>query len=169
MKRVGIGDDFPDSGELAELAELPARDSDGMLGVLGNQIGFHLRLAQDASFRAFARDVGLRNLKPGRFAGMMVIHNNPGISQVELSRAIARDKSSVTPLIQDLQRHDLVTRVRSQADRRRVTLELTPAGETVLRRLLFHAAAHDCRLDSIVGESKPELLRLLKKIEDALA
>ena len=32
---------------------------------------------------------------------MMVIHNNPGISQVALGRAIARDKSTVTPLIQD--------------------------------------------------------------------
>ena len=157
-----------DSLEPEELPELPPRNGDAMLGLLGEFIGFHLRLAQDASFRAFAREAGLRDLKPGRFAAMMVIHNNPGISQVELSRAIARDKSSVTPLIQDLEKHDLVKRVQSKTDRRSVTLTLTRAGETMLRRLLVHAADHDRKLDAIVGSAKPELIRLLKKIADAL-
>src|SRR5882724_3914294 len=150
------------------LPELPARNSDAVLGLLGEFIGFHLRVAQDASFRAFARQVGLRDLKPGRFAAMMVIHNNPGISQIELSRAIARDKSSVTPLIQDLEKHGLVARMQSKVDRRSVTLTLTRTGETALRRLLVHAVDHDRKLDAIVGDAKPELLRLLKKIEDAL-
>ena len=157
-----------DSLEPEELPELPLRNGDAMLGLLGEFIGFHLRLAQDASFRAFAREAGLRDLKPGRFAAMMVIHNNPGISQVELSRAIARDKSSVTPLIQDLEKHDLVKRVQSKTDRRSVTLTLTCAGETMLRRLLVHAVDHDRKLDAIVGDAKPELIRLLKKIADAL-
>ena len=111
--------------ESEALPELPPREQ-AVLGLLGDFIGFHLRLAQDASFRAFAKHAGLRDLKPGRFAAMMVIHNNPGISQVALSRAIARDKSSVTPLIQDLERHDLVKRVQSKTDRRSVTLTLTP-------------------------------------------
>jgi DNA-binding MarR family transcriptional regulator len=155
--------------EADPLPELPARDGDALLGPLGEFIGFHLRLAQDASFRAFARHAGLRDLKPGRFAAMMVIHNNPGISQIELSRAIARDKSSVTPLIQDLEKHGFVQRLQSKADKRRVTLALTCAGETMLRRLLVHAADHDRKLDEIVGEAKPELIRLLKMIADALA
>lgn len=157
------------AADTVELPELPARNTEAIVGMLGEQIGFHLRLAQDASFRAFARAAGVRDLKPGRFAAMMIIHNNPGISQIELSRAIARDKSTVTPLIQELHRQGLVTRVRSDIDRRRVTLKLTPSGETMLRRLLLHAAEHDRRLDAIVGASKPELLRLLKKIEDALS
>ena len=137
-------------------------------GMLADLVGFHLRLAQDASFRTFARQSGLRHLKPGRFAAMMLIHNNPGISQVALSRAIARDKSTVTPLIQDLERHHLVERVQSSADRRSVTLTLTEAGETMLSELLVHAAAHDRRLDQIVGPRKAEFIRLLRKISDTL-
>ncbi len=167
MKREGPSsrDSMP---EMEELPQLPVRNGDALLGLLDTFIGFHLRLAQDASFRAFARHAGLRDLKPGRFAAMMVIHNNPGISQIELSRAIARDKSSVTPLIQDLERHDFVKRVQSKTDRRSVTLTLTRAGETMLRRLLVHAVDHDRKLDAIVGSAKPELIRLLKKIADAL-
>ena len=152
----------------AGLPELPGRSSGTRLGVLEDYIGFHLRIAQDASFRVFARHAGVHDLKPGRFAAMSVIHNNPGITQGELSRLIERDKSSVTPLVQELERRGLVARVQSDTDRRSVRLNLTPAGETMLRRLLVHAMDHDRKLDAIVGDQKPEFLRLLRKIADTL-
>ena len=139
------------------------------LGVLADYIGFHLRMAQDASFRAFARHVGMRDLKPGRFAAMTVISNNPGITQAELGRAIARDKSSVTPLIQELESRGLVERQRSPTDRRSIALSLTATGEETLSRLMAHAAEHDRKLDAIVGRQKPEFMNLLKKIADDLA
>ena len=136
------------------------------LGLLEGFIGFHLRLAQDASFRAFARHVGQRDLEPGRFAAMMVIHNNPGITPGALGRAIARDKSTITPLIQDLRRRGLIERRPSPTDRRSATLSLTKAGESMLCDLLRHAREHDRRLDEIVGDRKPELIRLLRQIAE---
>jgi DNA-binding MarR family transcriptional regulator len=139
------------------------------LGVLADYIGFHLRVAQDASFRAFASQVGIRDLKPGRFAAMTVVGNNPGISQAELGRAIARDKSSVTPLIQELTERGLVNRQRSRTDRRSVGLTLTAAGEEALARLMARAVEHDRQLDAIVGRHKPEFIRLLRKIAHELA
>ena len=145
------------------------REAEVRLGPLRAFVAFHLRLAQDASFRSFARHTGRRNLKPGRFAAMMVIHNNPGISQVALGRAISRDKSTVTPLIQKLQRRGLVTRRRSASDRRSITLELTRAGEATLRDLLVHARAHNRRLDTILGKQKGAFLEQLRKIADELA
>jgi DNA-binding MarR family transcriptional regulator len=137
--------------------------------MLEDVIGFNLRLAQDASFRAFARRAGQPHLKPGRFAALAVIHNNPGLTQMELSRAIARDKSSVTPLIQELQKKKLVTRRPSPIDRRRVTLRLTRAGEAMLRDLTARAMDHDRKLDAIVGDRKAEFVALLKKIADEIA
>jgi DNA-binding MarR family transcriptional regulator len=95
---------------------------------------------------------------------MMVIHNNPGLTQIELSRAIARDKSSVTPLIQELARDGLVTRRSSKEDRRSIKLKLTKAGESALTTLLGHATDHDRKLDAIVAGRKAELIALLKKI-----
>lgn len=145
------------------------REGKIVLGVLDNVVGFNLRLAQDASFRVFAKHSGEPHLKPGRFAAMMVIHNNPGLTQMDLSRAIARDKSSVTPLIQELQRQGLVARRPSKADRRRITLRLTEAGEAALTTLLGHAMDHDHKLDAIVGDRKPEFVAILKKIADELS
>jgi len=147
----------------------PERSAKIELGTLGEVIGFNLRLAQDASFRIFAKHSGEPHLKPGRFAAMMVIHGNPGLTQADLGRAIARDKSSITPLVQELHRAGLVTRQTSGTDRRSTTLTLSKAGEAALSALLVRAMEHDRKLDAIVGSRKTEFVALLKKIADELA
>jgi DNA-binding MarR family transcriptional regulator len=139
-----------------------------VLGVLDGFIGFHLRLAQDASFRSFAQRAGRHDLKPGRFAAMMVIHNNPGINQTALGRAIGRDKSTITPLLQGLERQGFVVRRAPPSDGRSFVLNLTPAGETALRNLLVQAREHDRKLDEIVGDKKEQFLRLLQRIAQEL-
>jgi DNA-binding MarR family transcriptional regulator len=147
----------------------PDGEVDGVrLGPLEGFIGYNLRLAQSVSFRVFARSVGQRGLRAGHFAALMVIERNPGISQIALGRAIARDKSTVTPLICSMQKRRLVQRRRSKTDRRSITLWLTAAGAAMLAQLIAHAAEHDRKLDEIVGERKPEFLELLRRIADRL-
>ena len=87
-----------------------ARNGSVDLGPLDNWIGFHLRLAQSASFQAFTREARGVDLSPGRFATLLIIGRNPGISQTALSRANARDKSSLTPVLEDLERRRLIRR-----------------------------------------------------------
>jgi DNA-binding MarR family transcriptional regulator len=151
-----------------KLAAAEAEAAEVKLGSMRDFIGFNLRLAQDASFRAFARESGQKGMRPGRFAALMVLRDNPGITQTALGRAIARDKSTVTPLLQELQRRGFVKRKRSRVDRRSVTLTLTAAGNVVLRDLMLHAREHDRRLDEIAGAAKPDFIAMLKKIADAL-
>lgn len=139
------------------------------LGPLDNFIAFNLRLAQEASFEVFAQHTGAPHLRPGRFASLMIIHENPGLSQMQLARAIARDKSSVTPLIRGLLEDGLVERRPSSVDRRSMTLWLTPSGQAVLKSLLAHARRHDRKLDALVGEAnKAALIALLKTITNEL-
>ncbi len=139
------------------------------IGPMADFIGFHLRKAQNASFQAFARRVGQTELSPGTFAVLTLIRHNPGISQTALSRADGRDKSSLTPALNALERHGLILRQRLPANRRTYALNLTPAGETVLAELARHAQAHDRSLDRIVGAAdKPRLIRLLRRIATEL-
>jgi DNA-binding MarR family transcriptional regulator len=148
----------------------PGRASaDVDLGELGFYIGFNLRVAQEASFRAFARKTGQHGLKPGQFAALAVIGRNPGIGQSALGQTIARDKSSVTPLIKQLMRLELIERQPSDQDRRRVHLFLTATGRERLSRLTRIAHAHDRNLDRIVGDAKPRFVELLRSIANALA
>src|SRR5438132_11943779 len=108
-------------------------------------------MAQAASFQAFsrlAREIGTR---PVRFATLMLIGRNPGISQTALSRANGRDKSSLTPVLNDLTRRGLIRRQRTRADQRAYQLTLTPAGKRLLAQLTQCARAHEQHLDRIIG------------------
>ena len=134
-------------------------------GPLADWIGFNLRMAQASAFQAFShlsREIGER---PGRFATLLLIGQNPGISQTALSRANGRDKSSLTPVLEDLVRRGLVQRQRTRGDRRTYRLRLTPAGERTLDQLVACARRHEKNLDRIIGaKNRATFLRILKKI-----
>ncbi|MEX6505228.1 MarR family winged helix-turn-helix transcriptional regulator [Jiella sp. M17.18] len=134
------------------------------LGALEDYIGFHLRLAQNASFKAFKRRAGQNDLRPGRFAVLSLIHDNPGITPVAVSLASGRDKSTITPILRDLDKAGLIIRCPVPSDRRSHSLRLTEAGEEMLAHLARCAAEHDRELDRLVGDRKPELLALLRRI-----
>jgi DNA-binding MarR family transcriptional regulator len=134
------------------------------LGVLETALGFHLRLAQAASFRSFKRHAGIRNLRPGWYAVLSLIGDNPGITPAMLSRASGRDKSTITPVLRHLLRMKLVSREEVPMDRRSYALSLTPAGAKALAHLRAAAIAHDRQLDAIVGEQKAALLEVLRRI-----
>jgi DNA-binding MarR family transcriptional regulator len=151
------------------IAEPAESNTDVKLGFLGDFIGFHLRLAQDASYRTFARYADKDLMKPGRFPALAIIHLNPGISQSALGRAIARDKSTVSPLIKDLQKSGYIARKASVLDRRSVTLSLTKKGERTLDKLMVRATEHEQELDRIAGASKGRLITLLDKITAGIA
>jgi DNA-binding MarR family transcriptional regulator len=138
------------------------------LGILDSYIGFHLRLAQAASFRAFKRHSGLRNLRPGWFAVLSIIGDNPGITPVTLSRASGRDKSTITPILRELVRERMIRRESVPNDRRSYALSLTPRGAEALAHLAVCAAEHDRELDAIAGDQKPALLALLRRFEAEL-
>jgi DNA-binding MarR family transcriptional regulator len=149
----------------------PSPDSAELLisAALADVIGYHLRVAQEASFQAFKQRVGNPDLKPGRYAILCIIAEHPGLTATELSRACGRDKSTLTPALKDLSHRGFVVRERSPTDERRYTIDLTPAGKDLLRQLRLHARAHDRELDRIVGpENRAALIAALRRIADAL-
>jgi DNA-binding MarR family transcriptional regulator len=135
-------------------------------GPLAGWVGFNLRVAQESAFGAFShlsREIGE---SPGRFATLTLIGENPGISQSTLGHAAGRDKSSMTPVIDDLVRRGLVSRTRSDDDRRTYRLNLTAAGAKTLSRLMACARRHERNLDRIIGpRERARFLRALKRVQ----
>lgn len=135
-------------------------------GPLAGWVGFNLRVAQESAFAAFShlsREIGE---SPGRFATLTLIAENPGISQSTLGQAAGRDKSSMTPVLDDLVRRGLVSRGRSDEDRRSYRLALTPAGERTLARLMACARRHEANLDRVIGRrERARFLRTLKRVQ----
>lgn len=135
------------------------------IGMLDDWIGFHLRMAQIASFQSFARHAQGIELSPGRFAALVLIDRNPGISQTALSRAIGSDKSTLTPVLDKLVKRGLVSRERTHNDRRLYELKLTDAGRKVMRAMHEHAQQHEKNLDALVGPKDRALfLKILRRI-----
>jgi DNA-binding MarR family transcriptional regulator len=140
-----------------------------VLGELGESIAFNLRLAQSASFQAFAALTGERGLRPGHYALLHLIRVNPNLSQTDLSRVAGLDKTTLTPALHTMERAGTILRTRRPADGRSRMLRLTAEGERKLAALARCAARHDALLDEIVGsEDKATLIRLLRQISTAL-
>ena len=134
-------------------------------GPLEYWVGFNLRMAQEHAFQAFSRRSQEIGESPGRFATLTLIARNPGISQTELSHANGRDKSSLTPVVEELVRCGLVARKRMREDRRTYRLNMTPAGKKTLTMLTRCARRHERVLDSIIGlRDRKRFLQILKKI-----
>jgi len=140
-------------------------------GPLAEWIGFNLRMAQEASFIAFARRArSVAGTRPGRFAVLTLINENPGISQTALGRAAGRDKSTLTPVLNDLVRRGWVRRLRNREDRRTYLLTLTPSGKKRLRRLNACARHHEHNLDRVIGsEDRTRFLAVLRRIAAEIA
>lgn len=134
-------------------------------GPLAHWVGFNLRMAQESAFQEFSRRSQEIGESPGRFAALTLIARNPGISQTELSQAAGRNKSSLTPVIEDLVRRGLVERKRMRDDRRTYRLNVTAIGNKTLTQLTRCARRHERNLDGIIGlRDRKRFIQILKKI-----
>lgn len=134
-------------------------------GPLATWVGFNLRMAQESAFQAFSDLSAEIGESPGRFATLTLIGRNPGISQTELSLASGRDKSSLTPVVEDLVRRGQVERKRMESDRRTYRLNLTVAGKKTLTLMTRCARRHERNLDRVIGpRDRKRFLAVLKRI-----
>lgn len=135
------------------------------LGWFENVVGFHLRKAQEAAFAAFKSRVGGLDIRVGHFAALMLIRENPGISQTALGKVVGRDKSSLTPILEDLSQRGLVVRKRSTQDRRRYGLSLSDEGQHLCASMQEQSALHEQKLVELIEpEDVGTFVRILKRI-----
>lgn len=143
----------------------PGERDDGLdHGVLPSLIGYQLRLAQLAVFRDFERTVGPLGVSPGRVGVLVLIHGNPGITQSRLAEAVGLDRSTLVPVLDELERRGLVERRRG-TDRRTNGLSLTASGKRLLSRVKRRIQAHEDRMVSgMTGAERTQLVDLLARL-----
>lgn len=144
---------------------LPAAAKELSFGLLHDLVGYQLRLAQLALFRDFSDAFAELDVTPGLFGALVVIDENPGLKQNELSRAINLDRSTVVAVVDKLERRELVERRTLPTDRRSNALWLTAAGKALLKQLKKRVAAHEKRLvRHLSAAERDTLVDLLQKI-----
>lgn len=85
-------------------------------------------------------------LGPSQFNVLHLLHQHPdGCAQSELSRELIMHRSNITGLVDRLEERRLVRRVDSTTDRRAWRVQLTPAGQKLMRDILphYHRAAEE--------------------------
>lgn len=70
----------------------------------------------------------------GNYVTLLILYENPGITQVRLSELNHKDRNVIVQTIDKFERKNYVKRVRSENDRRAYLLHLTARGEEVVRR-----------------------------------
>lgn len=134
-------------------------------GVLGDVLGFHIRMAQVAIYRDFATSMAAFALTQKQFAVLELIARNPGVSQIDLAAALGTDRATMMALVDRLDQRGLIARRVSQADRRRQELALTGAGMDLLTAARARVAEHEQRFQARFSEGElAQLVAGLKRI-----
>ena len=106
------------------------------------------------------------NLTQSQFAVLEALYHLGPLCQGELVRKILKSNANLTTVVDSLERKHLVVRDRSSSsDRRRVTVILTPEGESLIARVFpRHAEIVEREFAALTDKEKSQLLVLLKKL-----
>jgi DNA-binding MarR family transcriptional regulator len=128
----------------------------------GNSIGYLTRIA----FRSFARALELRTSKHGVSAGqwrfLRVLWLEDGLTQRELSRRVGMREPTTVIALKSLERSGFVVRRKSEVDRRKVYVHLTPEARA-LQAVLLPAVA-EVNAIALKGLSEREVAVLRKAL-----
>ena len=131
---------------------------------LDELVGYQLRRAFLRSNQLFAEAAAQAGLAPGQVGVLKLVLLNPGRSQSEIAAAAGLDRSTLTPMLDQLGERGLIER-RPGPNRRTVSLHATEEGQAVWRALEPHIQAHEREIRRNLTEAEGDLLLdLLKRL-----
>lgn len=133
---------------------------------LDHLLGYRISLADIPTKRAFTARVGKpMNLRPVEFTILLLVAFNPGVTQKQLAQALALSAPNLTILIDRMADKRLLSRVRSETDRRAQNLHPTADGAALARRA--HEASKTMESEVLAALTPGEramLFELLSKV-----
>jgi DNA-binding MarR family transcriptional regulator len=111
------------------------------------------------------RAEGIADIYPATTSLLLHLGEEDGLTLSELARRCDLENSTLTPLVDELERHELVRRVRSSDDRRVVQVFLTDQGHELEPRLrAMWLQLQDTALAGISAEELTALHAILGRI-----
>jgi DNA-binding MarR family transcriptional regulator len=149
-------------------AERVARKVD--MSSLWRVAGFKLRMLDLRLMKSFSERIAETGLTPAAATVVLVVESNPGIPLGKLADALLVKRPNMTKLVKRLEARALVKRRNDAADKRSISLVLTPAGQRQAARIRAVQDKHDA---SILAALKPaeraEYTKYVSRILTALA
>lgn len=144
--------------------ETSAISAKGSAYVLGEQIGFFLRQANQRHVAIFA-DMIAEKLTTTQWAALVKLKDLQPCSQGNLGRETAMDMATIKGVVDRLVKRGLVNTAPDAVDARRLVLTLTREGEETIARNLAQALDVSQRtLGPLTPAERMMLIELLQKI-----
>lgn len=100
------------------------------------QIGHLLRRATQRHTAIFQQNIGDSQLTAIQFVTLCALHDRGPSSQIELVEATAVDQATIRGIINRLKDRGLVALSTSLADKRKVIISLSPAGQELIKKTI---------------------------------
>lgn len=105
------------------------------------------------------------NLTTTQFGVLEALYHLGMLSQVELARKLLKSTGNITIVLQNLQKRDLISRVRDSVDQRYVRVTLTDAGRALLDSILpAHIQGIVSDLSVLTADEQETLACLCRKL-----
>jgi DNA-binding MarR family transcriptional regulator len=101
------------------------------LKIYYSRAGHLIRRLNQIAVAIFLEETSALGLTTVQYSALRMISEVPGIDQASLSNMIAFDKTTIVKVVDRLVEKGLITRTRSQTDRRTNHLNVTPRGRQV--------------------------------------
>ncbi|AKH43143.1 DNA-binding MarR family transcriptional regulator [Altererythrobacter atlanticus] len=127
-------------------------------GILSGSVGPRIRLLRNAMQMRSISASAPYGLPTGSLTVLALVAANPGSSQIALARQAGINKSGLVGIVDELERRGLAARDRSQSDRRRNTLRVTPEGEEMMNTLFALVTEQEAPIRDALGAKDMALL-----------
>lgn len=105
------------------------------------------------------------DLTTSQFGVLEALYHLGPMCQGELSQKMLKSTGNMTLVIDNLEKHGLVQRVRSEQDRRMISIVLTQAGKSLIEEIFpRHVAAVVEEMSVLTAEEQEMLGHLLRKL-----
>jgi DNA-binding MarR family transcriptional regulator len=121
-------------------------------------LGFLLVRLGEAVDRRFVAAIDRLQLRARELRALVLIDRHPGVSQRELARLMSADPGNLVELLDRLEARVLIKRRVGSTDRRRRSLELTPAGARLLARATEEAHKAEREVLAPLSEDEQRVL-----------
>jgi DNA-binding MarR family transcriptional regulator len=127
-----------------------------------------IRRAHQIAVSVFVEETAELGTTTTQYGILYALARRPDIDQISVARLLGLDRSTTGMVLKTLEDSGLVRRVVDKADRRKRSLELTPAGHELLSKLKTPATrAVERLLAPLDPEERAVFLRLLDKLTHA--
>ena len=133
--------------------------------LLKSFVGYNVRRAELFMRQDFDRTFRRKGLRPPEFSVLVLVADNPLVTQAALAEALSIARPNMVGLIDRLEKRGLIQRSVDESDRRSHGLRLTAKGAALAAQAKAMAAEGDGAVTGHLSASeRATLLRLLRKL-----